>query len=73
MILKDETKKNKYILTDTSNVKDLLDICDKYEHIKCLICNSNTVKRFGRHNYNPVSVTINNKLEDNTFYLNSIS
>ena len=73
MIIKDETKKNKYILTGTSGVDDMRKICDGYEHIKCLICNSRTVKRFGNHDFNPVSVTINNKIEDNAFYLNSIS
>lgn len=73
MIIKDETRKNKYILTDTSNVDDMRKICDGYEHIKCLICNSRTVKRFGNHYFNPVSVTINNKIEDNVFYLNSVS
>ena len=46
MIIKDETKKNKYILTDTS-------------------CNDDMRKT--------VSITINNKIEDNVFYLNSIS
>ena len=73
MIIKDETRKNKYILTDTSNVDDMRKICDGYEHIKCLICNSRTVKRFGNHDFNPVSVTINNKIEDDVFYLNSVS
>lgn len=73
MIIKDETKKNKYMLTDTSNNDDMLEICNGYKHIRCLICNSKTVKRFGNHYLNPVSVTINNKIEDNAFYLNSIS
>ena len=73
MIIKDETKKNKYILTDTSCNDDMRKICDGYEHIRCLICNSKTVKRFGYHYLNPVPITINNKIEDNVFYLNSIS
>lgn len=73
MIIKDETKKNKYILTDTSNADDMSDICKGYDRIKCLICNSRTVKRFGNHYLDPVPVTINNKIEDNVFYLNSIS
>lgn len=73
MIIKAEDKKNKYILTDTSDVKDIMEICANYEHIKCLICNKETSKRFYSHYYNPVPLTINNKIEDNVFYLNSIS
>ena len=73
MIIKDETKKNKYILTDTSNDDDMRKISNDYEHLRCLICNSRTVKRFRIHYVNVVPVTINNKIEDNVFYLNSVS
>ena len=76
MIIRAEGTKNKYIITDVTdprNVDDISNICHQYKHINCLICNKNTSRLFGRHYLNPVPITINNKIEDNVFYLNRMN
>ena len=68
MIVKLDGFKNKYRLTKSSNSRDLSDLIAKYVKFRCIICNRKTALRFDRRYY----VTINNKVEDNTFYVNGI-
>ena len=68
MIIKLSGFKNKYQLTESSNSRDLSDLIAKYGKFRCIICNRKTALRFDRRYY----VTINNKVEDNTFYVNGI-
>ena len=49
------------VQTDVTHEEDCKNLVEK------------TVKRFGNHYLNPVPTTINNKIEDNVFYLNSVS
>ena len=66
MIVKLDGFKNKYRLTKSSNSRDLSDLIAKYGKFRCIICNKKTALRFDRRYY----VTINNKVEDNVFYVN---
>ncbi len=68
MIVKLDGFKNKYQLTESSNSRDLIELIAKYKRFRCIICNKETALRFARRDY----VTINNKVEDNTFYVNGI-
>jgi len=75
MIIKAEGKENKYIITDVrdkQNVEDMKNICHSYKRINVLICNRETSRLFGMHFLNPVPITINNKIEDNVFFLNNM-
>ena len=68
MIVKLDGFKNKYQLAESSNSRDLSDLIAKYGKFRCIICNKKTALRFDRRDY----VTINNKVEDNVFYVNGI-
>lgn len=58
--------KNKYKLTESSNTRDIIDLCASYEKFRCIICNAKTAVRFKPRDY----VTINNRVEDDAFYVN---
>lgn len=58
--------KNKYKLTESSNTRDIIDLCASYEKFRCIICNAKTATRFKPRDY----VTINNRVEDDMFYVN---
>ena len=73
MIGRVEGKKNGYIITETTNSDDIHEINESYEHIRVMICNSKTAKRFRPHFFNPLPMTINNKIPDDVFYINSVT
>ena len=66
MIQKISGFKNKYKLTESSNTRDIIDLCSSYEKFRCIICNAKTAARFKPRDY----VTINNRVEDDMFYVN---
>lgn len=68
-----EGKKNGYIITETTNSDDIHEINESYEHIRVMICNSKTAKAFRRPFYNTLPITINNKIPDRVFYINSVT
>ena len=68
-----EGKKNGYIITDTTDFDDIQKLSDSYEHIRVMICNSKTSKRFRPRFFNPLPMTINNKIPDGVFYINSVT
>ena len=57
---------NKYKLTENSNTGDITKLCASYQRFRCIICNAKTAVRFKPRNY----VTINNRVEDDMFYVN---
>lgn len=59
---------NKYKLTASSNTGDIIKLCASYQRFRCIICNANTAARFKPRDY----VTINNRVEDDAFYVNGI-
>lgn len=59
---------NKYKLTESSNTGDIIKLCASYQRFRCIICNAKTAARFKPRDY----VTVNNKVEDNVFYVNGI-
>jgi len=72
MITKSEDKRNKYYLDSTSRTEDLNDIYKQYEHVRCIICNKKTSERFYKPWNGSTPVTINNTIDDNVFYINSV-
>ena len=68
MIQKISGFKNKYKLTESSNTRDIVDLCASYEKFRCIICNGKTALRFKPKSY----VTINKNVEDDVFYVNGI-
>lgn len=63
---------NGYIITDTSTNDEFKEIVKTYSKYKCLICNSTTANYFGTPILGNNTITINNKIPDNIFYINSI-
>ena len=72
MITKSEDKRNKYYLDSTSRTEDLNDIYKQYKHVRCIICNKKTSERFYKPWDGSTPVTINNTIDDNVFYINSV-
>lgn len=70
-ILKDNHCRNKYILLDNSTDKDFQEII-KGRKVNCIICNSNTAKRFRPSLFGNNIITINNNMLDNVFYINGV-
>lgn len=70
-ILKDNRLRNKYILQDDSTDDDFKSII-KGKKVNCIICNRNTAKRFKTTLLGHRTVTINNKMMDNVFYINGV-
>ena len=68
-----EGKKNGYIITETTNSDDIHEINESYEHIRVLICNNKTARVFRRPILNFLPITINNKIPDKVFYINSVT
>ena len=72
MITKSEDKRNKYYLDSTSSTEDLNYIYQQYKHVRCIICNMKTSERFYKPWDGSTPVTINNTIDDNVFYINSV-
>ena len=75
MIHKIEGSKNGYLLDETSTNDDLKNLgCSYGRNFRCLICNSETMKRFKPSflNFGNNGITINNKLANNEFYVNGV-
>lgn len=70
-ILKDNRFRNKYILQDDSTNEEFKKII-KDRKVNCIICNSNTAKRFGTSFFGKSIITINNKMLDDVFYINGV-
>jgi hypothetical protein len=68
-ILKDDRFKNKYILQSDATNSDLMGILHG-RNIRCIICNRNTAKRFRIGLFGENIITVNNKMEDNVFFIN---
>lgn len=65
---------NKYVITEPvtpAELKECLSYYVQRKLFKCIICNRNTCKQL---NMKPgdTFVTINNKVEDNAFYVNRV-
>jgi hypothetical protein len=62
------------MITDTSTNDEFKKIIKTYSKYRCLICNNRTANYFGP----PIlgigknTITINNKIPDNVFYINSV-
>lgn len=74
MITKDNNFKNKYILNDSSTGDDFQEVWKSYKKVNCLICNKNTAKRFkpSLWAFGESCLTINNKIPDDVFFINSV-
>ena len=74
MIAKYRNTKNGYVLDSTSTNEDYKKIIESYfPNYHCLICNNETSKHFGTHFLGTSTVTINNKIPDNVFYINTVA
>ncbi len=63
---------NGYIITNTSTNDEFKEIIKTYSKYRCLICNNRTANYFGTSILGNNTITINNKIPDNVFYINSI-
>ena len=70
-ILKDDRFKNKYILQSDATNSDLMKIMHG-RIILCIFCNRNTAKRFHVGLFGENIITVNNKIEDNVFFINAV-
>lgn len=67
MIQKLEEKKNGYQLTETSTDEELSEIRKNHKPFKRILCNQKTARRFKGG-----AITIDNRIADNTFYINQM-
>lgn len=73
MIAKYKDTKNGYVIDQTSTNDEFREIIKThFPKYHCLICNSNTAKNFGTHFLGTSTVTINNKIPDDVFYINTV-
>ena len=72
MIHKNGDYKNGYIFTKTSTDEEFQKIIKRYDKVRCVICNKNTVRNFRNPYYSNVGITINNKLADGVFFINGV-
>lgn len=73
-IIKDNQFKNKYILQQDSTDEEFQEILKGYT-FKCIICNRETAKHFGRKISflgGCLPITINNNMLDGVFWINGI-
>ena len=73
MINKLEGKKNGYELTLSSTNDDFRQICRSYSKVNCIIVNKRMAKIFKPNIMGANIITVNNKVPDNVFYLNSVN
>lgn len=64
--------KNGYHISEYSTQADWKQICERYESVKCVICNSATRKYFKIPLLGYDNITINNNIPDNVFYINGV-
>lgn len=64
--------KNGYIIDNDTTNEEWQTIYDKYDIIKCIICNNQTAKRFRVNLFGKNIITINNKLLDDVVYINGV-
>lgn len=67
MIQKLEEKKNGYRLTETSVNDEFREIQENHKPFKRILCNRQTARRF-----KGCAITIDNRIPDDTFYLNQM-
>ena len=67
-----EYMKNGYIIDNDTADEEWQNICNKYEKIKCIICNNQTAKHFRISLLGNNIITINNKLLDDVVYINGV-
>ena len=67
-----EGKTNGYIIDDATTNEEWLSVCKHYPKVKCVICNIRTASYFKIPFMGRSIFTINNKLPDNTVYINKI-
>ena len=75
MFCKVEGKKNGYIFDindNTTTDEQWKEICNQYETVRCVICNSRTSKCFRVPLLGRSNITINNKLFDGVVYINGV-
>lgn len=72
MICKSGDYKNGYIFTESSTDEDFQEILKSYKKVNCIICNNNTKRNF-RQSFLAMrpGITINNKVADGVFFINS--
>lgn len=67
-----ENMKNGYIIDNDTTNEEWQNVCNKYEKIKCIICNNQTAKHFRIRLLGNSIITINNKLLDDVVYINGV-
>lgn len=67
-----EHMKNGYIIDNDTTNEEWQTIYDKYDIIKCIICNNHTAKHFRVNLFGKNIITINNKLLDDVVYINGV-
>lgn len=73
MINKLEGKKNGYQLTPSSTNDDLKEIYRSHGKVNCVIVNKRMAKLLKPNIMGANIITVNNKVPDNVFYLNSVN
>ena len=72
MICKHGNYENGYIFTSTSTDEEFQEILNKYDKVRCVICNSNTARNFRVGLWGTNIITINNKINDGCFFINQM-
>ena len=73
MINRVEGTRNGFYINNTSTKKDWEEITSLYEKVRCVICNSKTSSLcFGVPLLGNSIITINNKIDDMTVYINGV-
>lgn len=72
MLGKIEGKKNGYVILEDTTNDEFRKLLKSYPKVKCIICNAKLAERI-QYGINGHSITtINNKIPDNTFYVNGV-
>lgn len=72
MISKHGDYKNGYIFAPSSTNKDLQAIFDRYDEVRCVICNWKTARNFSTSSWGHSILAINNKIADGCFFVNGV-
>ena len=72
MIGKIKSKKNGYKIMEDTTTEEFKDLLKSYPKVNCIICNKHLAERI---KYGPLGhsiTTINNKIPNDTFYINGV-